>query len=162
MSSKVLRELFEEQRWKLEGAMTNSMNRGFMDMSSSGAYISPIESIGDKRSKIESILTVAEYRLLLDVRYTSRKEDIIAYVAVINKLIDAGCFDESVRCFNELRPVNSYPVPNIYGQPSINPFTQQTPTDVDKIFGDSEDDWPKNPNYGTSNTDNVNDTSNDN
>lgn len=162
MSNKVLRELIEEQRWQLERAQTNSMSRGFMDMSANGTCMTPVASICDKRSKIESTLTVAEYRLLLDVRYTSRKEDIIAYVAVINKLIDAGCFDEPTNCFTELRPVNSYPVPNIYGQPSINPFTQQTPTDVDKIFGNGEDDWPKNPSYGTSNTDNVNDTSNDN
>lgn len=89
---------------------TQSFETGFMDpmMGQYGPYIEnsyrkPYKLVGQQRgakttnelrTEIENKLTVSEYRVLAKTTFASKKEKIIEFTSLINRLVDEGLFDD--------------------------------------------------------------------
>ena len=89
---------------------TQSFETGFMDpmMGQCGPYIEnsyrkPYKLVGQQRgakttnelrTEIENKLTVSEYRVLAKTTFASKKEKIIEFTSLINRLVDEGLFDD--------------------------------------------------------------------
>ena len=86
-----------------------SFETGFMDpeigrggLYIENAYRKPYKMVGQRGAKtskelqteIENKLTVSEYRTLTKTTYNSKKEKIIEFTGIINKLVDEGLFDD--------------------------------------------------------------------
>ena len=86
-----------------------SFETGFMDptigrgLDVNTTYRKPYKMIGQQcgaktskelQTEIENKLTVSEYRTLTKTTYNSKKEKIIEFTGIINKLVDEGLFDD--------------------------------------------------------------------
>lgn len=87
-----------------------SFETGFMDptigqgsLYIENAYRKPYKLVGQQRGaktsnelqkEIEDKLTVSEYRTLAKTTYNSKKEKIIEFTGLINRLVDEGVFDD--------------------------------------------------------------------
>lgn len=97
--SNAVREMIDKLEAENNCLKTDTMNRGFMFTGSYRPSYHPnhvLFNTGfvDRRTKIEEILTVREYRNLLDTNYLAPKKNIRAFLATIKKLINNGCFDD--------------------------------------------------------------------
>lgn len=89
--------LIERQQTEIQRLERETENFGFME-----AYFSCIDGFGranihqySVRSNIKKSITAFEYDILRQTRFTSSKDQIEAYVALIQRLLDAGVFDQS-------------------------------------------------------------------
>lgn len=86
-----------------------SFETGFMDptigrgLDVNNTYRKPYKLVGQQcgaktsyelQTEIENKLTVSEYRTLAKTTYNSKKEKIIEFTGIINKLVDEGLFDD--------------------------------------------------------------------
>ena len=86
-----------------------SFETGFMDptigrgLNVNTTYRKPYRIVGEQnctktpnelQTEIENKLTVSEYRTLAKTTFTSKKEKIIEFTSLINRLVDEGLFDD--------------------------------------------------------------------
>lgn len=87
--------MIERQQMEIQRLQRESENVGFME-----AYFSYIPGFahaqnnrGFVRDQIKEILSAKEYDILRQTRFTSGKDQIEAYVEIIQRLLKAGVFD---------------------------------------------------------------------
>lgn len=88
--------MIERQQMEIQRLQRETENVGFME-----AYFSFIPGFahaqnnqGFVRDQIKEILTAKEYDILRQTRFTSGKDQIEAYVEIIQRLLKAGVFDQ--------------------------------------------------------------------
>lgn len=97
-------------QFQLDMAKQNSFGRNFMDGSlgynhsgtSTTGYVYDYRKISERQRRIENVLTVSEYRILISTTFRDSRETIDKYIAILEKLKTEGIFDDMPSPNNDL------------------------------------------------------------